>query len=143
MEDAAADGVPWIPVSWGELLDKISILELKATRIEDPARLRNVERELALLRAVRDRAMPVFPEGVGSLSCELAAVNGRLWDVEDEIRLLDRQGEFGLRFAELARAVYRTNDRRAAIKRQIDQLTGSALVEEKWYPAARGGNSGS
>ena len=87
-------------------------------------------------------SMPVLPEGVGSLSCELAAVNERLWDVEDEIRRLDQESEFGLRFVELARAVYRTNDRRAAIKRQIDELMGSALVVEKWYPAARGGNSG-
>ena len=141
MEDAAAGGVPWIPVSWGELLDKISILELKTTRIDDLQRRRNVERELALLRSVQERTMGL-PESVIALSRELAATNAQLWDIEDEIRHLDREGEFGPCFVKLAQAVYRTNDQRAGLKRQIDQLMGSALVEEKWYPAARTGNTG-
>jgi hypothetical protein len=142
MEDVVAGSAPWIPVSWGELLDKISILELKTTRIDDPRRRRNVERELTLLRDVQERKT-ALPEGVGVLSRELAAVNARLWDLEDQIRRLDREGEFGPRFVELAQAVYRTNDRRAALKRGIDELMGSPLVEEKWYPVARVGNTAS
>jgi hypothetical protein len=138
--DTAAGCVPWIPVSWGELLDKISILELKATRIDDPRRCQNVERELALLRGVRERTA-VLPESVMALSRELAATNARLWEIEDELRRLDREGEFGPCFVTLAQAVYRTNDRRAALKRRIDELMGSALVEEKWYPTSRTGGA--
>jgi hypothetical protein len=106
--------VPWVPVSWGELLDKISILELKATRIDDQQRCRNVGRELALLRNVQERMMPL-PDSVIALSGALMAVNARLWDIEDEIRRLDREGKFGPWFVRLAQAVYRTNDRRAML----------------------------
>ena len=137
-DGTAADRLPWIPVSWGELLDRISILELKAARIDDLRRRRNVERELALLRGVQERAT-ALPADIVTLAGELASINARLWDIEDDIRRLDREGEFGPGFVALAQAVYRTNDQRAALKRRIDALMGSALVEEKWYPGARAG----
>ncbi len=135
MEDAATNGAPWIPVSWGELFDKISILEIKAARISDAARRANVERELSMLRGIRGRTVTALPEGVDALSADLSTVNNSLWDIEDQIRQLDRQGDFGPRFVELARDVYRTNAKRSALKRQIDELTKSPLVEEKWYQA--------
>ena len=129
-------GTPWIRVCWGELLDKIAILALKVERIGDPVRRRNAGRELALLREAQARAAPALPEAVAALRRELAAVNARLWEVEDAIRALDRAGDFGPRFVELARAVHTTNDLRAALKRRVNELMGSDLVEEKWYPTS-------
>lgn len=135
-------GGPWVPVAWGELFDKITILTIKARRIADPARHANVERELALLSEVRRQALVAPPAGIAEIEAELAAVNEELWTIEDEIRRLDRAGEFGPAFVALARAVYRTNDRRAALKRRIDELTGSPLREEKWYPDAPAASGG-
>jgi hypothetical protein len=142
---------PLVPVSWGELLDKISILEIKAERIADPARRANVGRELRALARARDEAAgfpgrpggpAAAPAGLDRLVAELRRVNETLWDVEDEIRLAERAGDFGPRFVALARSVYRTNDRRAALKRSINDLLGSRLVEEKSYADYAPGQGG-
>ncbi|HLF58981.1 MAG TPA: DUF6165 family protein, partial [Alphaproteobacteria bacterium] len=108
-----------IPVAAGELTDKIAILEIKAARIADAAKLANVRAELALLAAVRDREIPATAE-MRALAAELKSINEELWEIEDAIRDCERAGDFGPRFIALARAVYRTNDRRAATKRRID-----------------------
>jgi hypothetical protein len=120
------------PISVGELYDKITILEIKAALLSDPRQRTNVRRELAALQAVRDRQVTPSPD-LQSLCTELKVVNRRLWDIEDEIRVHERDGRFDARFIELARSVYRENDRRAALKRRINQLTGSGIVEEKSY----------
>ena len=119
-------------VSPGELIDKITILEIKAERMADPAKRDNVRFELDRLTAVRDEALPNMAE-LGRLTTDLKAVNARLWDIEDDIRGCDRRGSFGDGFIELARAVYRTNDQRAAIKARINRLLGARIREEKSY----------
>lgn len=121
-----------VPVSVGELLDKISILQIKQARIADPAKRANIARELDALVAVREREVAAGEE-VEGLCAELRSVNETLWDIEDAIRDKERRREFDERFIELARSVYRTNDRRAALKRRLNEVTGSALVEEKSY----------
>lgn len=121
-----------VPVSWGELLDKISILEIKAERMADAAALANVRTELAALAAVRDGAGALSAEAAAETAA-LKAVNETLWEVEDAIRDCERAQDFGPRFVELARAVYHTNDKRAALKRTLNRLLGSQLVEEKSY----------
>ncbi|MCB1885147.1 MAG: tetratricopeptide repeat protein [Geminicoccaceae bacterium] len=123
---------PTIPVSWGELIDKIAILEIKAERIGEPAKLANVRAELLALEAVRDKAAWRTPE-TRRLAAVLKAVNEELWAVEDDIRGCERAGDFGPRFVGLARSVYVTNDRRAALKRALNEALGSTLVEEKSY----------
>ena len=126
---------PLVPVSWGELLDKISILEIKAERIADPAKRASVRKELGALSRVRDAALAApAVAGLAALAGELRSVNEALWEIEDEIRLAERAGDFGPRFVGLARAVYHTNDRRAALKRLINERLASDLVEEKSYP---------
>jgi len=121
-----------IPVSAGELVDKITILRVKAQRI-DSAKQSNVIRELHLLEAILDRDLPRSPE-LAALTLGLAEVNARLWDIEDGKRACERRGAFGSDFVELARSVYIENDRRAAIKRRINEITGSEIIEEKSYP---------
>ena len=121
-------------ISAGELIDKITILEIKAERIVDPDKLANVHRELRSLAATREDALTTSKE-LDDLTAELRRINERLWEIEDDIRACERSGDFGDRFIELARAVYRTNDRRAAAKRSINELLGSELVEEKDYAA--------
>ena len=121
-----------IPGAVGELIDKIVILRIKARRIDDPEKVVNVRRELALLTAKLDEA-GLACDDLTPLQAELAAVNEKLWDVEDEIRLCEKAGDFGERFVALARAVYGANDRRAAIKREINRRCNSAIVEEKHY----------
>jgi hypothetical protein len=121
-----------IEVSPAELFDKISILEIKSERIGDPGKLKNVRHELALYRAIRASQIPGGP-ALDALIRDLRAVNETLWEVEDEIRACEAREDFGARFVELARSVYRTNDRRAAIKREINALCGSSIVEEKSY----------
>jgi len=125
-----------VPVSIGELLDKITILEIKAERIADAAKRANIERELALLNercATLGLDRTKAKAEIARLIAELGQVNRRLWDVEDDLRRLETRKEFGRDFIELARSVYRENDRRAEIKRQLNRLTGSALIEEKSY----------
>lgn len=125
-----------IPASVGELIDKITILEIKLNRIADPAKQQNISRELKALMAVVEQHQLGYPQGVlAALGQQLSAVNQLLWQIEDDIRECERQADFGERFVELARAVYHRNDERAAIKRQINDLCGSELVEEKSYAA--------
>ncbi len=122
----------WAPVSWGELLDKTTILEIKAERFRDQAKLVHVRKELDELRPLREKAIQAQAEITGC-EVELKAVNEALWEVEDEIRDCERRKEFGPRFIELARAVYHKNDERSRIKRRINELLDSGLVEEKSY----------
>jgi hypothetical protein len=119
------------PISAGELVDKITILEVKSERIA-PEKRANVVHELTLLREIAARALP---QGLEALTGELRAVNAALWDIEDGKRDCERRGDFGEGFVALARAVYRENDRRAAIKRRINDAAGSEIVEEKSYAA--------
>ena len=121
-----------IPVSAGELIDKITILRVKAERIGDPAKESNVRKELALLEMVCLQTIGGV-EGLDPLTAELFSVNAALWDIEDGKRDCERRQDFGPAFIALARSVYIENDRRAAIKRQINDLTGSDIVEEKSY----------
>jgi tetratricopeptide (TPR) repeat protein len=121
-----------VPVSPGELIDKITILQIKSVELTDPAKLRNVLYELGELSAVREQSLGGSPE-LDRLAAELRTVNEALWRIEDEIRMCEHRQGFGPRFVELARAVYHENDRRVALKRQINDLAGSALVEEKDY----------
>ncbi|MBI2240951.1 MAG: hypothetical protein HYU59_09145 [Magnetospirillum gryphiswaldense] len=121
-----------VPVSWGEIIDKITILEIKAERLSDAAKLANVTKELNELVAVREREFPAHAP-LAALSAELKAINEKLWVIEDDIRECERAKDFGAKFVELARAVYFTNDERAAVKRKVNDLLGSALVEEKSY----------
>ena len=121
-----------VPVSAGELIDKITILRLKSERIGDASRLVNVRRELRALERVAAESLP-DANGLEGLIGELQAVNTRLWEIEDSIRDCEAAGDFGPQFVELARAVYIINDRRSEIKRRINMLLGSAIVEEKSY----------
>jgi hypothetical protein len=120
------------PVSYGELIDKITILEIKSRRITDAAKLVNVRNELDLLKATwqNDRASQT---DIGNERARLFEVNELLWDIEDKIRLKERAAEFDQEFIELARSVYFRNDERAAFKREINLKLGSHLVEEKSY----------
>ncbi len=120
------------PCSIGELIDKITILRIKGERIADVDKLANVRRELALLEALL-KEEGLVGAALESMVDELAAVNARLWDVEDALRICERGGDFGPRFVTLARSVYAINDERAALKRAVNSLFGSALVEEKSY----------
>jgi len=123
-----------IAISPGELIDKITILEIKIARIADPAKLANVRHEYDTLQKMsREQIAP--SDRLAALTAELKAINTELWDIEDNIRDLERAKDFGAEFIRLARAVYQTNDRRAATKRVINELLNSDLVEEKSYAA--------
>ena len=129
-----------VPISWGELLDKITILEIKQERLSDPAKRANVVAELQALIAVRDGGARL-PDDAAALMADLRSVNTELWDIEDAIRLCEAAGDFGDRFVQLARSVYITNDRRAALKRAVNLLLDSELIEEKSYQDyGRGGD---
>jgi hypothetical protein len=121
-----------IEVSPGELLDKISILEIKSERVSDTAKLKNIRFELELYRDTFGKHVQATGD-LTALLGELRTVNEALWDIEDEIRACEASQDFGDRFVELARSVYKTNDRRAAIKRRINILCGSSIIEEKSY----------
>jgi hypothetical protein len=120
-----------VPISVGELMDKITILEIKSERIKNSSQLENIVHELEALRAVRlrdiERAM------LDKLSAELKRVNAKLWDVEDAIRDCEARSDFGQSFIELARTVYRLNDERSQLKKAINHASGSRIVEEKSY----------
>lgn len=122
---------PTIPVSWGELLDKLTILAIKRERITAAGPRANVAREYDLLHRIGEPALQA--PTVAALFAALAEVNAALWEIEDAIRAEDHAGRFGDAFVDLARAVYRTNDERATLKRRIDLALGSMLVEEKSY----------
>lgn len=126
--------VPLVPVSWGELIDKITILEIKNLRIQDEHKLKNIEIELSELSQVLGD-MSQYPNGLLDLKNALMAINLELWDVEDGKRECERQKRFDDSFVTLARKVYFGNDERARIKSQINQLLGSEIVEEKSHKA--------
>ncbi len=121
-----------VPVSFGELLDKISILQIKSERISDAAKLANIHAELSALEKTW-LAHPAAVKDIAKLRADLKAVNELLWDTEDNIRLQDQSGAFDERFIELARTVYLKNDERARIKKDINLALGSVYVEEKSY----------
>jgi hypothetical protein len=121
-----------VPIATGELIDKITILEIKAARLTDAAKSANVRAELTLLCQRRDAGLPSDP-ALDVLAARLKAVNERIWDLEDEIRECERRQDFGHAFVTVARSIYRTNDERAAVKREINLATGSKLIEEKSY----------
>ena len=121
-----------IPVSHGELIDKITILEIKSRRIADPAKLANVRNELDMLNATWANNAASHAD-IADARARLLAVNEALWEIEDHIRLKEKARAFDAEFIELARSVYIRNDERAAVKREINRTLGSQLVEEKSY----------
>ena len=123
-----------VPVSVGEVIDKITILEIKQERIPDPAKLENIRRELTMLQEVVKAEIQPSNE-LDALHAKLKGINEELWQIEDDIRDKERAKSFDDEFVRLARAVYVTNDQRAAAKRDINELLGSTLVEEKSYAA--------
>ena len=129
-----------VPVSYGELLDKIAILQIKSERMSDPAKLANVRNELSALEKTW-MAHPAAGGDVAELRAQLKAVNERLWAIEDDIRMKERAQAFDEEFIRLARAVYFENDERARIKKDINLALGSAYVEEKSYQDYRAGTT--
>ena len=129
-----------VPVSFGELLDKIAILQIKSERMADEAKLANVHKELSALSATW-LGHPAAVQDIVRLRALLKAVNERLWDIEDDIRRCEQRQDFGAEFIRLARAVYFENDERASIKKQINLALGSSYVEEKSYQDYRAGST--
>jgi hypothetical protein len=121
------------PMSWGELIDRITILTIKVEKVSDPVKKQNSAKELSALIAVRDRNLPVALTALDGLREELEAVNRRLWDIEDRIREHERAKRFDDGFVALARSVYHQNDTRGALKRRIDVACGSDIIGEKEY----------
>ncbi len=123
-----------VEIASGELIDKITILEIKLEHIRDEAKRANIRREYAMLTEIlRNEITP--SERLSGLTAALKEVNAELWRIEDEIREQERAKTFGPEFVALARAVYHTNDRRSALKREINELLQSAIIEEKSYSA--------
>ncbi len=121
-----------IEVGPGELVDKITILAIKSERMSDEGKLKNVRHELAVLDAARRAHIPASAE-LTRLEAALKEVNEALWVIEDDIRQCEADKDFGPKFVELARSVYKQNDKRAALKKDINLLTGSSIIEEKSY----------
>ena len=121
-----------VEMSIGEFVDKLTILKIKTERISDPRKLENIRHEHGLLQAQFEEAIERSPE-IDALVSQLEEVNKALWDIEDAIREKERRQTFDEEFIQIARSVYFENDRRADIKRQINSLTGSVIVEEKSY----------
>ena len=121
-----------VPISPGELLDKITILRIKAARMTDPIKVANVKHELSMLEKTWQESGATAVD-LGNAEADLTRVNEKLWVIEDEIRDEERAKRFTEKFIELARAVYFTNDDRAAIKKRVNILLGSSIVEEKSY----------
>lgn len=121
-----------IEVGAGELIDKITILRIKSERIGDPAKLANVRHELDVLEKARAENL-ADSDQLRRLEADLKSVNEALWVIEDVIRQCEADRDFGSKFIELARSVYKQNDRRAALKKEVNLLTGSSIVEEKSY----------
>lgn len=121
-----------VAVSPGEVLDKITILEIKSERISEPAKLANVKHELELLRHTWQQSVSQ-DEVVKQLHTKLKSINAALWDIEDDIRAKELAGEFDQQFIDLARSVYVTNDQRAAAKKELNIHLGSEIIEEKSY----------
>ncbi|NZA27523.1 hypothetical protein H0E84_14130 [Luteimonas sp. SJ-92] len=129
-----------VPVSFGELLDKIAILQIKSERIRDEGKLANVRRELSALETTW-MAHPAAGHDIARLRAELKTVNERLWEIEDDIRLKEKAQAFDDEFVRLARSVYFENDERARIKKEINLALGSSYVEEKSYQDYRTGSA--
>ena len=121
-----------VPISPGELLDKITILQIKSERIADPDKVANVRLELDMLSQVWSAAV-TMDDTIAALTSELKSINETLWEIEDDIRDEERNKRFGERFIELARAVYVTNDQRAEAKKKVNLHLNSNIVEEKSY----------
>jgi hypothetical protein len=121
-----------VPVSPGEVLDKITILEIKSERMTDPQKIDNVKIELALLKETWDENIRDTQE-IQTLHAQLKEINEALWEIEDDIRDKERAKEFDERFIELARAVYVTNDKRSRVKKELNLHLGSEIIEEKSY----------
>jgi len=122
-----------VEVSNGELLDKLTILELKLTNISDVQKLTNIQKEHNELNPLAGQLFDLYGEELKDLYKQLAEINSELWTIEDDIRECERNKDFGSDFVSLARAVYFTNDKRSEIKKSINLLTGSGFVEEKSY----------
>ncbi|MGE0061954.1 MAG: DUF6165 family protein [Xanthobacteraceae bacterium] len=125
-------GAPLVPLSWGDLFDKLTILEIKAQRLTAPQALDNVKRELAALAQVVE-TLGVQPDKLAALKAELKAMNEKLWDIENGTRAKEAAKTFDQEFISLTRSVYLNNDQRARIKRAINELLDSEIVEEKQY----------
>jgi Family of unknown function (DUF6165) len=123
---------PIVQVSWGELIDKITILEIKEQRLKSTNAVANVRRELATLASVVHDILLRRPD-LASVKTQLRSINEALWDIEDEIRAKEAAKSFDRQFVELARSVYVNNDKRGNLKRQINALLDSEVVEEKQY----------
>lgn len=121
-----------VPISPGELLDKITILRIKSARVRDATKLANVQRELSLLEQTRGSALTLDAQ-LSAEEAELERVNAALWEIEDRLREHEAQHRFDADFIELARSVYLRNDERAAIKHRINRKLNSTIVEEKSY----------
>jgi len=120
-----------IPVSLGELIDKLSILQVKKKKISDQEKLNEVEKELSFLKTNAEHLLG--DKGLFNLYDDLIQVNNQLWDIEDNIRILEKNKDFGAEFIQLARSVYYTNDKRFEIKNKINQMTNSEIKEQKSY----------
>jgi hypothetical protein len=126
-----AGTIPEIPTSWGELIDKITILEIKVERLESESAQANAAKELGLLKEI---AGPVLARSeTAALVAQLKALNQALWEIEDRIRDHERSATFDATFIDLARSVYKRNDERGAVKRELNLALGSGLIEEKSY----------
>jgi len=132
--NTSAGNAPAVAVSWGELVDKITILEIKQQRLSSPQAVANVRSELAALDRIVADLRPA-PAGLETLKQQLKSVNETLWEIEDRIRAKEAAKTFDQQFIELARSVYINNDERSRIKREINALLKSGLVEEKQYTA--------
>ena len=125
-------GTVKVDVAPGELIDKITILLIKSERMDDPDKIANVQLELDILQAIHESSISGSP-ALDDLTAELKRVNEALWEIEDDIRACEAERDFGDTFVKLARSVYRTNDERAQLKREINVLLGSQILEEKSY----------
>ncbi|MBK4723191.1 hypothetical protein JJL56_30515 [Azospirillum sp. YIM DDC1] len=125
---------PLVEIAIGELIDKLTILQIKSEHIQEPAKLKNILFEIELLNEARRQSVPESPE-LTRLEVELKAVNQQIWDIEDAVRDCERNQRFDEHFVALARSVYKTNDKRAAVKKRINELFNSRIVEEKSYAA--------
>ena len=122
-----------IPISAGELLDKLSILQIKKEKVQDSIKLKNINHEYKLLSNLSLHLKEKDEKSFNSLYNEVLEVNKKLWDIEDKIRKKEWKGDFDKEFIKLARSVYKTNDKRSRIKKEINVFTGSNIIEEKHY----------
>lgn len=128
----SSSSLPKIEVSWGELIDKLTILEIKQQRLTSPVAVANVRNELAVLNRAFEKLTPA-PAALDALKRDLKAINEALWDIENRTRAKEAAKSFDREFIELTRSVYLNNDKRARIKREINELLQSGLIEEKQY----------